>query len=373
MIFYRLQALCVSLVALVATAQTKVIDAETNKPIAFVEIYTDKGNLIGTSDTGGLLTPVLVGSISKSSTRKLSFNHMAYRELIVTKDVFLNSEVIKLIPNVRLLDEVVVTGKKTKSYIKLNGYYRSYQIEDDRLAYFSDGMMGYLFLSAKNSQTGLFRLEERSFRAREKSTDGKEKTVKIVMNVTGPGYIDIGLSLPDLEDKFRVRKTTQDIYELLSKEGNAKKGIIAINKPNNSTTYEIGYTTQGEQTVKKAFGYENITEYHYEQSVVNDTMLGNVSPSRLRFLRIIKDLRFKHNGDTAYQNIKSVFEFIVTDVEFLSAKPKNYSTFTGFRKESSYTTTYWKEITKHPLYTPLPYGVDAALQSDLVELENIRK
>ena len=123
----------------------------------------------------------------------------------------------------------------------------------------------------------------------------------------------------------------------------------------------------------KGFGYHSIIEYHNGFAVYHTPLLDSMNNKNLLYHKEIKKLRFKHKKDRKYQVVEGIDEFFVLNIEIVMDVPKKVLSkrFTS-KKYSNYRNEFWKDV-KHPLYKPLPKGINYALETALTELENIRE
>lgn len=119
-----------------------------------------------------------------SNTKTFSFVNSFYQNQVVTIDDFNNNTVFKMNPIVNALKEVVVSNKKEKNqYLVLKTYVRSFQINNDRVHYFMDGIVEY-YISLKTKKVKLKFLSNRSFENKS-IPQLKDKGFKIYFQITG--------------------------------------------------------------------------------------------------------------------------------------------------------------------------------------------
>ena len=165
--FYRLFILIIFIFCIECKliAQIQILDAEKHIPIPYVEIYSSDGDLIGLSDNKGMVSSDYIEIIRQLEKDYISFNHISYNEIIIPNDDFDLLQTIKMTPKLFTLDEVQVIARKKarkKEYIKIDAYYRSFQINDDIVKYYEEGMVSY-YLSSDATKVWHVVSENRSF------------------------------------------------------------------------------------------------------------------------------------------------------------------------------------------------------------------
>ncbi|PWB24114.1 hypothetical protein [Flavobacterium sp. HTF] len=159
-------------------------DQLSNEKIFFVEIYSDKGNLIGSTSADGLMSKDLTNKILSSDTKYLTFVNSFYQnKLVAIKDYNINS-IVTMQPITNELQEVVISNIKDKNqYLVISAYVRSVQINNDRVHYFMDGIVEY-YISLKTKKIKLKFISNRSFENKS-IPQLKEKGFKIYFQIVG--------------------------------------------------------------------------------------------------------------------------------------------------------------------------------------------
>ena len=143
-------------------SQHKIKETFSEKFVPFVEIYSEKGDLIGVSDINGVFSSELENKIDNSKATNLTFVNSSYITSELSIEQFKNSPIISLNRIAIELDEVVIMKPKTYKYLKLKGYFRSLQINEDRPHYFIDGI-AEIFISLKSGKIKMKIISNRSF------------------------------------------------------------------------------------------------------------------------------------------------------------------------------------------------------------------
>lgn len=133
-----------------------IVDSLSNKPILNVLVVNDKAQLLGTTDTRGMVT--LPAHLSHSA---IELTHVSYLDKQVHIFGSSKTDTIRLQPQVW---EVTTRNEKQvkSSYTVLHAYFRSYQFDGDDLRFYCDGLVDY-FVPNNNKRpfkirTGDYRL-----------------------------------------------------------------------------------------------------------------------------------------------------------------------------------------------------------------------
>ena len=132
--------LCINY-SLSAFSQLIVADNETKAIIPFVHFIGDEGSLLTTSNIKGV---VEWGDTISTKKLNVSVAHISYGSIDVDFNKLLKLDTLFLKERFVNLPEIVIKEKEgRKYYVKLHGYYRSYQIENGIPKYYCDGIVDY--------------------------------------------------------------------------------------------------------------------------------------------------------------------------------------------------------------------------------------
>jgi hypothetical protein len=361
-IFLLIFLLCYGLLK----AQVKVVDKVDNEPIGFVQVYTTEGDYLGSTNEGGFLEKELLNIMKTYDCSGFTFNHVTYLEVKVDKTTFNNTEVIYLSPNVRLLNEAIVTNKRKKGFLKIRGYYRSYQFNENKLEFYSDGKIEVVYNSNLKKAPLVKRVEERFFE------NPLNKQSGFIINMTGPITPEIQVQPDDLSKLYTVSElTSSDKYSLKNLETNKQIGHIVSKE--NFIRLELQTLSRESPKIIKALGNISVIDYENEYYIFSGTTPSDLHPVNINYHKWTQNLRYKGKKDNAFSPFEAVKEIFIDSIEYIEAIPKDgFSRFTGTENNSNYTTEFWKEAEKHPFYQPLPSGVAESLKNNLKILPNKR-
>ena len=110
--------------------QHKIKETFSEKFVPFVEIYSEKGDLIGVSDINGVISLELEKKIYNSKATNLTFVNSSYITSELSVEKFKTLPIISLNRIAIELEEVVIMKPKLYKYLKIKGYFRSIQIKE---------------------------------------------------------------------------------------------------------------------------------------------------------------------------------------------------------------------------------------------------
>lgn len=128
------------LVAYSNHAQLQFLDKETKEPVSNVKIFNINGEILDISNSEGVIQPIKY-NLSEDDTINIFHSNyhiqdLPYKDLLV-------EEIFLLVPSyIENLDQVMITAKKPR-FLKITGYYLSYQLIDNKAQSFSDGIIEY--------------------------------------------------------------------------------------------------------------------------------------------------------------------------------------------------------------------------------------
>lgn len=349
-------------------SQIIIIDSVSKKGIAFVEIYSSTGDLIGLTDINGFINEESLKQIKKIKIETLSFNHIIYNELILSKEKLLSSKEIELQKNAINLDEVVLKAKKRMhNFIKLHGFYRSYQLNNDKLKYYTDGIVTYyLPIGTKNKIKNKLHYS-RSF-VNEKLRENEKRRVNTV------SIIMAGLPRPDKRlTSIFLKKENYNLFpenenNFIINENEKQIGIIQLSEEKNLASLKVAFILDDNPVIKKMFKYHSIGNLHNGFAYYKTKNIDSLNLENLLYHKEIRRLKFKHKKDKKYEQIEALHEFFVTEVELVEKiKDKNLTVWFGFNKKGNYDKEYWREFYKHQFFNPLPKSIEMQLGTILVE------
>lgn len=123
------------LLTLPMQAQVQVVDSDEQTAVAHAQVMDETGKILGHTDGDGYLPARAYG-------HDISIQHIAYQTLQVKIPKNPRKKMVALQPLSYDLNEVEVCAPR-HDYIRLRGYFRTYQLNDSCLKYYTDGVADY--------------------------------------------------------------------------------------------------------------------------------------------------------------------------------------------------------------------------------------
>ncbi|TXI87993.1 MAG: hypothetical protein E6Q37_00935 [Crocinitomicaceae bacterium] len=315
---------------------------ESNLPVSAVKVYASKQILLAQSDKNGLV------EWSKIENRKASdtiyFKHAGYDTKWILRHNINRNDTIVLSNKAQLLPEFNLTSEKTKQYQTINACYRSYQLNDDSLIYYTDGLVDYLTKTNKLKYQKMLK-DHRTYTDSAYVNDIKQRSYMIIFALARvpPPLTEY---LPEKyfkRNNLRLSYQNDGTIHILTKK-NIKIGTIE--KDSNFVTYSINDKISG--TSRKAPKYE-VHYLSFDITLVfkiseNDSnfMKGNFDD--LVYSKISRKYDFKRDTDKEFTRIENVEEIFVESVQYTNeVEIDKFNNRFGFPKESIYQTAFWEK------------------------------
>jgi len=347
-------------------SQLSIKDAISLESVPFVEIYSDTGSLIGSTDVDGLLTKDLENKILLANAKRLTFVNSFYQNQVVAIDDFYNNAVFKMNPIVNALKEVVVSNKKDKNeYLVLKTYVRSLQINNDRVHYFMDGIVEY-YISLKSNKVKLKFLSNRSFENKSIRQLKETGLSRVSFQIVGAPMLSEILNYNKLVDSYDLKKSAVDI-KINNKEDNSLKGSLYLNP--NGISMTLGVITDDKPKVMKGLGVENILNNYTINSLFSNKGFEDVGFDSLLYFKETRNYDIKAKKDKVTQKVDAIHEVFVLDYQFsekidANGLDSNYSLI----HSSKYQDNYWENV-ENELFQPLPKSLQKYIEENLNEIK----
>src|SRR5690606_1339814 len=251
------------------SSQIKIIDSETKTKIAFVEMYSENGDILGTTNYNGEISKLQIDKINTSGIKQIYFHHHNYVTKNISKNEFSNSDKINLVsleiekPNI--LDEVVVFSKNNKKYIKFTAYFRNIQFNNFQPQYFMDGIVEY-YITNKNGKAKICVLQNRSLKNTTIKQIDEKGFVRLHFNMTGVPNFEDFIDFEKLKKEYQIDKLGTN-YSL--NENGLDIGKIDVEKDDIALNLQI-YSI-GKPKIMKLFGIESILKGYTVNTIYNKT------------------------------------------------------------------------------------------------------
>jgi hypothetical protein len=338
-------------------AQIIISDSISKIPIPFVEIYSESGSLLGSTNR--------MGEISQELSKKLNLElvYLYHSNYHGTKCQINNNNKILLlvsndVPTTKLLPEVSVVSGKSK-YIKVTSYFRSIQFNNKQPQYFMDGIVEY-YISTKTLSVKNFILENRSFKENQIQILKNKGLIQLDFNLVGVPYLEDFLTAQNLKKKYSVIKheNTFDIQKDAALVGHI---LLSSNK----TDLNLSIHSKNNPLKMKLFGTEsNLINYNIEATFTKNT--DDFKLKELNWFKEIREYELKTKKEKDYTHIDTIHEIFVLDKEFVDEKPKSSNnSFYTFLNKNNYSNEFWN----NKKITPLSDSVKMFIDQKMSELK----
>ena len=318
------------------------IDKLDRKPINGIQIFNGNGGLIGNSNSKGEFE--LDKSILKESGVK---NLMVYDDNYLSVEYNID-EIPQIISLEKMknyeLEPVVIIKKLSEKYYTIRGYFRSWQLVNNKLVKYGDGSIEY-HIPYKNSNndfdTGIkkYITEYRTFKI-----DSIKQKSRIISISSFDSYLDCKIPKRDILARgwkqYKTELTKDNLHSII--EGKKIVGYVKYDKNNNAHEINVSESFEDIDAVKFLF-------WKFSASYTNtEKWTGEDEIRHLNYSFISEKKIFTSNEkNNAVETINEIFiddKLIYNDK--IPAKSKTYID----KDRSYYTSQYWKEqINKHPL------------------------
>ncbi len=347
-------------------AQNVVMDSISKEPIPFVEIYSDKGDILGTTDYNGEIPLVQLNKIKELGCERVYFHHINYHGKDISVKEFSTLTNISLAPleleKINALDEVVVFSKNKKKYIKFTAYFRSVQFNNNRPQYYMDGIVEY-YISNKNGNAKIHILQNRSLKdAAIKQVDEKGM-IQTSFNITGVPHLSNFIDFEELKKEYNISSLGKN-YSF----NEDKLEIGNIITENGTTFLNLEIYSEEKPKVMKLFGTESILKNYTVNAIYNKNI--NVLNDLLYF-KEYRQYDIKQKRDSDYTRINCINEVFLTDRELTDDKPLSKDSFYSFIDESNYDNSFWENI-KNDYIIPAPKTVESFIKNKFSDNKKFR-
>ena len=339
-------------------SQHKIKETFSEKFVPFVEIYSEKGDIIGISNINGVISSELENKIHNSKATNLTFVNSSYITSELSIEKFKNSPIITLNKIAIELDEVVIMKPKTYKYLKLKGYFRSLQINQDRPHYFIDGIVEF-YISTKSDKIKMRIISNRSFE--NKSINQISPTYFFM--VAGVPMFNEFTSYQNLNNEYNLKSDNSLKTSILDKETNLEKGTLSTLNNNSHLQLEIISTLKPK--IMKFFGMET----HYNNYTINSIYESNdyqkINLENIIYFKEIRSYDIKRKQKDEFQKVEATHEFYLLEKEYVNElDSKQFDNFYTFKRPSKFVNKYW-EIVDNKYFQPLPKSIEKYIEENL--------
>lgn len=324
-------------------AQIVVTDIN-NKPIPYVEVLSNNKHFYTQTNSKGELDWNEVKKLNSTDT--LFFQLITYEKAYFLKSELTSTDTIRLEEQIQdgiqeLQEFVVLSNNKKYKYQVIDGCYRSYQINDDSVAYYMDGNAQW----ASKIDKGRFYLKLKENRAFanlevEEVVENPERNIdfRFTTNVPRPPFYYLPFQYDkDItyrkKDSFNVEMFIKDSIYVGNIETNNRYVIYTI------ADYDfVGTNTLFKNEISRLYNHITLVFRNYVGFDV--TSIENYD--ELLYYKSHRAYTVKHEKDKEYKRTVQVDELFVEQVSyFQTINKKEFNSSIGMPKQSNYTLEFW--------------------------------
>jgi len=318
------------------------LDKLDKKPINGMQIFSENGSLIGNSNIKG-----------EFEFDKLILKESGVKNLMIYDENYLSvsyniSEIPQIIWLEKMksyqLDPVVIIKKNSEKYFTIRGYFRSWQLVNNKLVKYGDGLIEY-HIPYKNSNndfdTGIkkYITEYRTFKI-----DSIKQKSRIIRISTFDTYLDCQIPKRDILARGWKQYTTEltkDSFHSIF-EGKKNVGYVKYDENNNATEINVSESFEDSDAVKFLF-WKFSASYNNTEKWTGKDEIRHLHYSFTSEKKIEKS-KDKNNA------VETINEIFIDDKLIYNDKiPEKSKTYID-KDRSFYNSKYWEsQIKKHPL------------------------
>ncbi len=327
-----------------------MIDSISKQPLTNIQILSENGSYIGSSDMSGEFQ-IDWDTLKNKNIRSIMFSGTDYfsSEISISK----LPEIISLLKiKTQEVETVSIRYKYQKKYFTVQGYFRSWQLLNNKLTKYGEGIIEYHIPidSSKLDKTDIkkFITQYRTFSLDSIYKNPTKVTVKYFNNVYLYNYIP-KIDLYNRNKNYFDIKIINDNLSNLSKldEGGKTTGSISfdVQKFPMKTIYmrDSSFDLNGNPI-------KVIDERYSHKYYVVEEWTGQNTFRHLTYTFYDYKNKVKAANKNEFNDLESVFEIFIDDnVIFDDKAPEKYKKKPS-ETESFYTTEFWKShLEKNPL------------------------
>lgn len=317
-----------------------VVTDISNNPIPYVEVLSNNKHFYTQTSINGIMNSKEFEKLNSSDT--LFFQMITFERMSILKSDLKAIDTIKLKDRVQELQEFVVLSKDKKDkYQIIDGCYRSYQINDDSVAYYLDGKARWSSKINKGRFDVL--LKENRFFANlvlEEKDENPDRNVNFGFSpsVSRPPFYYLPFQYDKdltykIKDSSNIEMFIKDSVYVGNIETNSKYVIY------NMADYDfVGTNTLLKNEINRL--YNNITMVFRNYEGFDVTLIKNYDD--LLYFKSHREYAVKHEKDNEYKRTVQVNELFFEQVSYeRSINKKEFKSSAGTQKQSNYSIEFW--------------------------------
>ena len=223
---------------------------------------------------------------------------------------------LKVLGQVKLQD-VTISGKQPK-FVRLKGYFRSYQHNDSLLKYYEDGIVEY-YINLKNEKVYLRKYGSRYLRNEEFISKDKKRAFMLSDQATFRPWPEGTTFIEECRKKYTIQDSANIGY---IKKDSQTIGRITTDSVSKCCTIEMDMVPTYDKLSHNIFGFsqEIVSDKFTEAYRLSDE--DYYSFKNLIFQKTDQSYNYWHKKDSHKQLIHVVTELFITEQEYVDEKKK---------------------------------------------------
>lgn len=213
------------------------------------------------------------------------------------------------------LQDVNVTGTRPH-YVRLKGYYRSYQTNDSILKYYNDGIVVY-YINLKNGKTDLFSYSKRNLHNSQLVAEDKKRAFMVSDNGTFRPWPEGKTLIEQYRKNYQIKDSLDTQLVLLNQQ---TIGTIHTDSTLNICQIEINQLPTYKSLTHQLFGYNKVDTYDHVVEAYQISREDYYSFKDLLFQKTDNSYLFSHKKDKRQQLIHVITELYITEKEYVEKK-----------------------------------------------------
>ena len=237
--------------------------------------------------------------------------------LLFIPSCLMAQEIVEKMPShitkVQNLQDVNVTEKRPH-YVRLKGYYRSYQTNDSILKYYKDGIVEY-YINLKNGKTDLNLYTKRYLHNSQLIAEDKKRAFTVSDDGTFRPWPEGKTLIEQCRKKYQIADSSQLVLFNNHPIGTIMKDSIA-----GTCQIEIDQLPTYGKLTHQLFGYTKEDTYDHLVEAYQISPENYYSFKDLIFQKTDNSYYFSHKKDKERQHIHVITELYITEKEYVAER-----------------------------------------------------
>ena len=213
------------------------------------------------------------------------------------------------------LQDVNVTGTRPH-YVRLKGYYRSYQTNDSIMKYYNDGIVVY-YINLKNGKTDIFSYSNRNLHNSQLVAEDKKRAFMVSDNGTFRPWPEGKTLIEQYRKNYQIKDSLDTQLVQLNQQ---TIGTIHTDSTLNICQIEINQLPTYKSLTHQLFGYNKVDTYDHVVEAYQISREDYYSFKDLLFQKTDNSYLFSHKKDKRQQLIHVITELYITEKEYVEKK-----------------------------------------------------